>query len=264
MAAIVDRVRKLLAQAENTPFPDEAKAFSEKAARLMDEHSISETLVQSAAASHGERTAGEPVQRHVLIHRGPYQGPREQLARRIADTKNVKHVSSRWDRRHGKDVYPLHLVGFPDDIDFVEMLYTSLLVQATNELNSDAMQERRKAEGAHKVAWTNAFMLGYVDEIARRLSAQRREAEQVAADHAAENADADDADDARTGVALALADREKTVYSAYKERFPKTSSTRSSAGQGSGAGLGARHGREAGRRADLGGRKVGRTAELSR
>lgn len=257
------KIRNLLAHAEGTNNPDEAKTYVAQASRLMDKYSIDQAMIASLDEEQSKKEENKPVKREVCLYRGPYMGPRETLLRRIADTKGVRHVSSRWNRKFGNGTYVMHLVGFPSDVEAVEMLYTSLLVQATRELESDEVVAARKREGAHKTAFTNAFMLAFTDEVYRRIRIQRAEAEKAAAEaKAAEKAEQggtdEEVEDASHSVALVLADRKALVDQTVDDVIGKVVSTRgSSAGSGWGTGSGYSKGRAAGQRASIGsGRSV--------
>ena len=151
--------------------------------------------------------------------------PRAVLLDRVARAHRVRTVigpdagSGRWRCTH---------VGFPVDLDIVEVLFTSLLLQAsTAMLHASSDLDRPKA-------FRRAFLLGYADVIGARLATVR------------EQTDAD-ADRGRPGAALVLADRSDKVDALFAREFPHLRRLRMSTT--SGGGLSA--GRAAGARADL-------------
>jgi hypothetical protein len=115
---MLDRVRALLAKAESTEFPKEAEALSARAQELMARHRIDRALL--AAASGG---AGEPSGRRLAVD-SPYEAPKTVLLDVVATANGCRLV---WHRSLGLCT----VLGFPGDLDAVELLFTSLLAQAT-------------------------------------------------------------------------------------------------------------------------------------
>jgi len=114
---ILEKVRALLAKAESTTFPEEAEALSAKAQELMARHSIDEAMV-GAAEGFPDAPAGVrlPVDE-------PYAGAKSILLSVVASTNRCRAVWS-------KELAFSTVLGFASDLAFVEILYTSLLVQA--------------------------------------------------------------------------------------------------------------------------------------
>lgn len=269
-----DRLRKirgLLAKAESTDSPEEAKALTAKASALMAAHSISESMLDAARTDAERAICEQPEQRYVYIDGGPYMGPRTTLLSNIAGVHNVQLVlwhSARYSREHGKKVSRVTLHGFPSDLDATEQLFTSCMVQSATEMlndENDAACTREctdswtgKVVPARKVAWRNAFMLGYAAAVSSRLWKVRRAAE---ADAAAEHADltGESSDDAERSVSLAVRARKDRVSDYVKACHPRL-------GRGTGSSAGSRatggysQGGAAGQRADLGGTRVGGTS----
>ncbi len=118
-ARMLDRVRALLSKAESTEFPHEAEAFTAKAQELMARHSIDEALLgagtgPSADGPDGIRLPTEP----------PYPGPKALLVHEVAGANSCAAVWS-------DDLGFVTVLGYPADLAAVEVLYSSLLVQAT-------------------------------------------------------------------------------------------------------------------------------------
>jgi hypothetical protein len=231
---VLERVRKLLAKAEHpsTP-PAEAEAMSEKAAELMARYAIDRAVLERA-----EGGAHRP-QRKALEVLAPYATPKSVLLANVASAYRVRTVIGR-DQAAGRTCT---LVGFASDLAVVELLFTSLLLQA-----SAAMV--LASEGHPRVrAFRHAFLLGYAQSVGQRVRAAQQRTEQAASASG-------------SSAALVLADRRQEVDRAVAEMFPRLGSVRLSAS--SGGGLAA--GRVAGSRADLsaGRRGVGLTRrELS-
>lgn len=216
---LLERVRKLLAKAEHpaTPAP-EAEAFSAKAAALMADYAIDQALVEAGSADRAE-----PVVRQLTVE-PPYALPRAVLLDRVARAHRVRVVVG--PETDGGRLCTL--VGFPVDLGVVEVMFTSLLLQA-----STAMLHASEA-AARPRAFRRAFLLGYADTIGARLAAVRDDADAGAAR-------------AHPGAELVLADRGREVEAVFDREFPRLRSMRMSTS--SGGGLVA--GRVAGSRADL-------------
>ena len=217
---VLDRVRKLLAKAEHPGTPaEEAQAFSAKASALMAAYAIDQALVEASQPS-----AATPIVREIEVD-PPYAMPRAVLLDRVARAHRVRTVIGP-DAGSGRR--RCTLVGFPVDLDIVEVLFTSLLLQAsTAMLHASSDLDRPKA-------FRRAFLLGYADVIGARLATVR------------EQTDAD-ADRGRPGAALVLADRSDKVDALFAREFPHLRRLRMTTT--SGGGLSA--GRAAGARADL-------------
>ena len=216
---VLDRVRKLLAKAEHPGTPvEEAQAFSAKASALMAAYAIDQALLEA-----DQPMSSTPIVRQIDVD-PPYAMPRAVLLDRVARAHRVRVVI-------GPDVggrRQCSLVGFPVDLEVVEVLFTSLLLQASTAM------VHASAESARPKAFRRAFLLGYAEVIGGRLATV---AEQTHAE----------ADRGRTGTALVLADRADRVERLLEQEFPRLRSLRMTTS--SGGGLSA--GRAAGARADL-------------
>lgn len=118
---MTERVRALLAKAESTTFPDEAEAFTAKAQELIARHAIDLALLGTDRT--GRSPEGDAVGRRVLID-DPYGKAKSMLLTAIAKANGCKTV---WSNELGVST----VFGAPNDLDAVELLFTSLLTQAT-------------------------------------------------------------------------------------------------------------------------------------
>jgi hypothetical protein len=148
-------IRALLAKAEATEYAEEADSFTAKAQDLMTRYAIDEALLADPAEDIEIRS------RRVHID-NPYAATKAQL---LATVGKVNLVKTIWDDQHGMAT----IVGLPVDLDLAEMLFTSLLVQATK-----AMTEAGSvAEGRHRLdrspSFRRAFLLSYANRIGERL-----------------------------------------------------------------------------------------------
>jgi hypothetical protein len=162
----LNRVRALLAKAESTEFPEEAEALTVKAQELMARHSIDYALL---AAQAGGRD--EPCGVRVGID-NPYEAAKALLLQEVAGANRCRTV---WSRELGFTT----VLGYPTDVDSVELLYTSLLVQATAAMVHAG--SRRDAAGRSRTrSFRQSFLNAYAVRIGQRLRAATDEASRAA------------------------------------------------------------------------------------
>lgn len=167
---MLDKVRGLLAKAESTTFAEEAEALTAKAQQLMARHSIDEALL--AARSTGK--AAEPGGRRLGID-NPYEAAKAILLDVIADANRCRTV---WAKSLGFST----VIGYPADLDAVEVLYTSLLVQATTAMMQAGSRQDRQGRSRTR-AFRQSFLTSFATRIGERLKAAT---EEVGAQAAAE------------------------------------------------------------------------------
>lgn len=236
---ILERVRKLLAKAEHasTP-PAEAEAFSEKAAALIARYAIDDALLAEAGSSRG--TA--PELRTFTVS-APYALPKAVLLSQVASAHRVRVVIG---GGAGEASRSCSLVGFPLDLEMTELLYTSLLLQATS-----AVLAATRGGGSDVRSYRRAFLLGFASRVGVRLR-------ELAAAAAAESTPTNG-----RPAALVLASREDAVAAALREQFPHLRPLRQEVSNrrgllagttaGSQADLGSAQSRLGARRRELGG-----------
>jgi hypothetical protein len=153
---ILARVRALLAQAESTNYAEEADAFTAKAQQLMARHSISAALLD-ADAHRGD----EPGARRIGID-NPYEAPKALLLDAVTAANRCRSV---WSKAFAFST----VVGYEPDLDAVELLYTSLLVQATAAMNRAGA--RRDGAGRSRTrTFRQSFLVAYASRIGERLT----------------------------------------------------------------------------------------------
>ncbi|WP_165970662.1 DUF2786 domain-containing protein [Actinomadura sp. 6K520] len=185
------KVRALLAKAESTEFPEEAEALSARAQELMARHSIDHALL---AAETGDNSG--PAGRRIAVD-NPYDSPKAVLLTVVADANRCRAV---WHRELGFST----VMGYPADLAAVEMLFTSLLVQATAAMVHAG--PRRDARGRSRTrSFRHAFLNAYAARIGERLL--------EAAGRAAESAGGND-------LVPVLAARDQAVEQAVGAMFP--------------------------------------------
>ncbi|WP_162243684.1 DUF2786 domain-containing protein [Aeromicrobium sp. Root344] len=161
-AKTIVRVRALLAKAESTEFAPEAEALTAKAQDIMTRHAIDEALLHD--------DAGDPVDvqgiRVLIDH--PYALEKARLLDVVARANRTRAV---WNDFASS----MTLLGVPTDLEQVEMLFTSALVQATRAM-TQAGQEARPSAGERSSAFRKAFLSAYATRIGERLTASTAEA----------------------------------------------------------------------------------------
>lgn len=226
---VLSKVRLMLAKAESTTFEEEADAFTAAAQKLMSRHSIDRAMVEEAEpAEHRHRRVGGPVVTRVGVDR-PYDRPKFTLLSAIAEANRCRAL---WNQQIGRGT----VVGFEVDLRAVELLYASLLVQATAAMQAEG--PRRTARGGSRTrSFRSSFLTGFALRIGERLqqaaaheeAAAAAELAESGADPAGERASRAGAGGASTSVALVLAARTQEVDDAVTERFPRLSTVRSRA-----------------------------------
>ena len=205
---ILTRVRMLLAKAESTPYEAEAETFTAGAAALIARHRIDEAMLDDSDPS---RAADGASARRIGID-NPYEQPKVHLLDVVAQANSCKVV---WSKELGFAT----VIGFPSDLDGVDLLYTSLLLQATRTMSGAGQQAK---QGAHQRSrsFRASFLTSFAVRIGERLR-QTTEAEERSA--SAELG-------ASTGSRLpALVAREQHVADAVTELFPQLVQSRSRA-----------------------------------
>jgi hypothetical protein len=203
---MLDRIRALLAKAESTEFAEEAEALSARAQELMAKYSIDHALL---AARSGDRE--EPSGRRIPVD-GPYEEPKCTLLNVIALVNRCRAVWS-------KDVGLMTVVGFPADLDAVELLFTSLLVQA-NTAMLRAGGKKDEFGRSRTRAFRQSFLVSYAIRIGERLEEATAHATAEAADElAVVERDSAGAVSSGTDLVPFLAARQQAVDDAVDELF---------------------------------------------
>ncbi|MEH0938150.1 DUF2786 domain-containing protein [Micromonospora psammae] len=167
---MLDRVRALLAKAESTTFPAEAEALTGKAQELMARHSLDRALVE-ATAERPDLPGGVR-----LGTEAPYAGAKALLVQEVAAANRCESV---WN----DDLGFATVLGFPADLEAVELLYTSLLVQATAAMLR-GRTERKRTSSRRTRAYDESFLNAFALRIGERLRAATDEADRQAAESA--------------------------------------------------------------------------------
>lgn len=151
--ALLAKVRKLLAMAEGSPHPDEADAFSRKAAELIAAHRLDPTRLAEPE--------GDVVDiREYEMGRGAYVRARIALLQAVADAHGCQVVFGA-----GPAGTTAYVAGFRDDLASVDVLYTSLHAQASARMGAE-----RRRTGAATQQWRRSFLFGFAAQVAGMLA----------------------------------------------------------------------------------------------
>ncbi|WP_326705100.1 DUF2786 domain-containing protein [Streptomyces cyaneofuscatus] len=234
---MLTRIRALLAKAEATGFPEEAEALTAKAQELMARHSIDEALI--AARGHRAETPGacrigvEP----------PYESAKAILLDAVASANRCQAV---WNGDLGFST----VVGFEPDLEAVELLFTSLLVQGTAAMTRAEAGQRASGRKRTKT-FRQSFLMAYAQRLGSRL-AETTERTTAAAD--TETGGGAGTAEGTPGLLPVLAARDVAVTETAARMFPRTTTTRV---RGATDLDGWNHGTEAADRARVGGSRNG-------
>lgn len=204
---LLEKVRGLLAKAESTSFDAEAEAFTAKAQELMTRHRV-DRAVLDASAPGTERSADEPVGRRLLIE-DPYGEAKSVLLTAICGANGGHCV---WSKGMGFST----VFASPTELDLIEDLFTSLLVQAASALRREGSKVDRFGR-SRTTRFRRSFLVAFAKRVGQRL--------QETVDQAVAAAEAE------TGASLVpvLADSAARARCAAEAAFPNVSQISGSA-----------------------------------
>ncbi|WP_414941203.1 DUF2786 domain-containing protein [Amycolatopsis sp. cmx-11-51] len=230
---LLARVRKLLAKAEDPAVTEaEAESYNTKAAELIARYGIDQALLAASGA-----TTDEITQVTIPLD-NPYSRDKAELLTNIAHPLRCRALLYRL----GQSVTAVTVFGFRSDLERVELLYTSLLLQATTQLTRVRPEDRVFA-GESVAAYRRTWLHGFSGAVYERL----RNSEHAAAHTHTTTA-------GNPSAVLVLQDRTAMVKQAYDEQYGNLRSAPPRRLSGSGY----LDGHSAGERADLGATRVGR------
>ena len=191
---VLERVRAMLAKAESTTFAEEAEAFTAKAQELMARHAVDRAMLE------GADRGDEPGGRRIGVD-DPYAQAKSLLLAVVADANRCRSV---WSRDLGFST----VFGHEPDLDGVDLLYTSLLVQATAAMAAEGRRTDRSGRSRTR-SFRSSFLVAYAQRIGQRLRESTDAAEAAGAEE--------------HGAALlpVLAARSQAVEDAVESTFPE-------------------------------------------
>lgn len=201
------RVRALLAKAESTEFEEEADALSAKAQELISRYAL-ERLVDEAKSVSGP----VPVTARRLWIDPPYVFPKGMLINAVASANRCESVVA-------EELGFSTVIGEWRDLDAVELLATSLLVQANIAMLRHGRLTDRGGT-SRTTSFRRSFLIAYATRIGERL--------RTATEGAGEQA-------GRAGELVpVLARRAQQVTAARDEMFPRLHQRETSISNGHG------------------------------
>ncbi|WP_022883588.1 DUF2786 domain-containing protein [Glaciibacter superstes] len=238
--AKLDLIAKLLAKAEQTT-PEEAKALTEHAERLMVKYGIEQARIDERRARLGQTQ--EEIVKERMLFTGAYARDMRELGGGIAlalGTLRPLHA------KHPDGGSILYLVGYTSDVQQARVLTASLQVQAMVAMRSWWAAERevyRWHSESDKRRARSSFVRGFGVGAAGRIRENRRTI----------------IEDAGKGTDLVLASRRDRV-----DAVVDAMTTRRARGRGGADAVSFYNGHRSGREAMTGGKAVGSGRALGR
>jgi hypothetical protein len=190
-------VRGLLAKAESTSYDDEAEALSMKAQELISRYALDRLLDEPA--QDGQRGARELGCRRIWLD-PPYVLAKAALVHEVAGANRCRSAVS-------EELGFCSVVGGDEDLQAVELLVTSLLVQASGAMLRHGRQVDRWGQSRTR-SFRQSFLLAYAHRIGERLRQT--------------NADVVQADERGASLVPALRRQEELVAEAFAALVPGT------------------------------------------
>jgi Protein of unknown function (DUF2786) len=203
------RVRALLAKAESTTFPEEAEALSAKAQELMSRYSLERIVIDSAGSAGSDP---HPAAARRLWLDNPYVAAKALLVGAVAEANRCRTVLS-------EKLGFTTVLGDEVDLEIVELLSTSLLVQATRAMVAAGSQTTCSGRSRTR-SYRQSFLIAYATRIGERLSTARNVGTAAVAD--------------RARLLPVLAARERAVDDLFESMFPQSVSRSYSVGNAAG------------------------------
>ncbi len=234
---IKERIRRMLALAEDERnSPGERENALARATELIAKHQIDRALLN---ANQGR----EEVTFQEWTYSGTYSREKSTLLGWLAQALGMKAVH--WGSRVVTD--KSHIYGFPSDLEMLDMLYTSLLLQQTSGLNK--AKPPRYLYGGEVATWRRDWLRSFSNVVFHRVKAAHAKA--------ANTYDAEHTGSGNPGAVMVLAGRTDLVMAAYEAAHPDVAKKKPGAARKMRHRDAAEQGEAAGRRADIGLTKVG-------
>ncbi|MGH3500267.1 MAG: DUF2786 domain-containing protein, partial [Nocardioidaceae bacterium] len=161
------RVRALLAKAESTEYDDEAEALSAKAQELISRYALDRLLQEPVDTPHKDAVTA----RRLWID-APYVLPKAMLVDEVADANRCRSVIS-------EQLGFCTVIGDPIDLESVEVMTTSLLMQAHTAMVRHGRHTDRRGN-SRTTSFRRSFLMAYASRIGERLHAATQDAAEEA------------------------------------------------------------------------------------
>lgn len=189
----LERIRKLLAKAEDPAVTEaEAEAYNQKAAELVARYGIDQAMLAAAGASTDE------IGTLKIPMNDPYSRDKASLLTSVAYPLRCRTLL----HRYGQKVESVTVFGYHSDLGRVELLFTSLLLQATTQLTR--VRPGGFFPGESLAAYRRTWLHGFARAVYDRLSNAEQEAVRTAVQGSAE---------------LVVRDRAQMVQHAFDTEF---------------------------------------------
>ena len=192
---IMEKIRSLLAHGETPKISqEEAESYIKKAQELMTKYAIDELLVKGVSS--------DKITTVEFFMPSPYANAKTMSFGWIARVYNCRVVNSAGIRsKDGKKGMYGWVTGYEHDLEQLNVMFTSLLIQCTNA----AMKNKDPYENTK--SWRHNFIMGFFLHIKRVLEDQRQTSIKES--------------DSSSDLLPVLADRQRLVEDALHERWPK-------------------------------------------
>ncbi|MGW4483060.1 DUF2786 domain-containing protein [Amycolatopsis sp. NPDC004368] len=164
----LERIRKLLAKAEDPAVTaEEAELYNTKAAELVARYGIDNAMLAATGRGSDDITVLKiPIE-------NPYSRDKASLLTNIAYPLRCRTLL----HRVGQGVEAVTVFGFKSDLGRVELLFTSLLLQASTQLTRVRPDERvfRESLAAYRRTWLHGFARAVHDRLVRAETTAARE-----------------------------------------------------------------------------------------
>lgn len=172
---VLDKIGKLLAQAEGTDNEHEADAFVTRAQELATSYAVDLELARSRQAARRLKGTEEQFeQRRLLIGERGKRGNRQLVVLYLVVAQaNDVLVNVATD-----STFVLGF-GYPADLDVVEQLWASLATQMATAAARRLRAGEHRAAGVAAVSWRLSFYEGWLHAVQQRLAQARERALQA-------------------------------------------------------------------------------------
>lgn len=240
---VLDKIGKLLAQAEGTDNEHEADAFVTRAQELATTYAVDLELARARQAARRLRSADEAFeQRRLVIGERGKRGNRQLVVLYLVVAQNndvLVNVAT-------DSTFVLGF-GYPADLDVVEQLWASLATQMATAAARRLRAGEHRTAGVAAVSWRLSFYEGWMHAVQERLEQARA--------HALAQHDA--AEPTESSGALVLREKAERVRAFHDRASEARGSWRGARGDRNVSGKAWRAGERDGRVARLGEPKLG-------
>lgn len=232
---IKERIRRMLALAEDEGTTQgERDVALARATELITAHQLDRAMFDRAA------DITEEIISQSFTFEGSYTKEKSRLLGWLAEALGMKSVI--WHK--GKKADRALVYGFASDVELLDMLYTSLLLQQVTGLRK--AKPPRYLVRNEVAAWRRDWLTAFSTAVSHRV--------QEAHSRAAQTYDREHAGSGQPGAELVLSDRSDQVAQVFEEEHPGLKKFKPRQLRHVDA---LRDGRDAGQRADIGLTKVG-------